>query len=251
MGQLCRPPALASVHPRADRSPLAQIRVPVTLSYLKHRRTWRRLRAAVGGSPGLHSGCHLYRAASQVGGISGMALGLAPTMTSIWFWIDSTPPPPAGTSLSWYLGQDHIFTSLRDMRSAQNRTGPILDFAGQVQQWYGSFVHKLLSVSTPREQVLTQTSSLSVSTGHCRLKVHAPARVRSWVWLRTYFWKPGQVVGARGDRGAFGGELAPSSGARENSTSLSYLRWAAGAESHPGLSLLLTPIKSPHPLYCP
>lgn len=130
------------------------------------------------------------------------------------------------------------------MWSAHNqkyRTGPILDFADQVQQWYGSFVHKLLSVSTPREQVLTQTSSLSVSTGPCRLKVHASAQVRSWVWLRTYFWKPGQVVGARGDRGAFGGELAPSSGAREHSTSLSYLRWAAGAESHP------RPPLAPHP----
>lgn len=35
-GRLCRPPVLASVH-EVDRSPLAQIRVPMTLSYLKHQ----------------------------------------------------------------------------------------------------------------------------------------------------------------------------------------------------------------------
>lgn len=66
----------------------------MTLSYLKHRRTWtwRRLRAAVGGSLGLHFGCHLYGAASQVGGISGMALGPTPPMTSVWSWI-ALPPP--------------------------------------------------------------------------------------------------------------------------------------------------------------
>lgn len=111
------------------------------------------------------------------------------------------------------------------------RTGPILLICRPT----ATVVWFLCSQITPN------VNKTCISKEPCGHGVPVGTQVECWVWPQASFWQLGPPVRARGGYNAFGGDRAPSSGEKENSTSILRLRWPC---SH--LCLFLIPSKWPH-----